>query len=393
MSKLVMNNKNALKLILLSIILCCSAIIYSEDKKNTKSPNTYKSIAAGYSHSLAIKSDGTLWTWGGNEFGQLGDGSKEDKDKPTQIGLETKWSKVYAGSQFSLALKSDGTLWSWGDNKYGSLGNGSTENQDQPAQVTTDTNWADIATSGATVLALKNDRTLWAWGYNEYGALGDGTNEHGNTPIQIGKDKDWVRISSAIASFAIKSNGTLWGWGKNSDSQLGDGTQDNKNTPIQIGKDKDWAEVAAGASAGFAIKKDGTLWAWGRSDAGLLGNEIERPVSYKKNPVKIGKVNTWSKVWTDGMHTFATRTDKTLWAWGAQMFSNLSAGDGTGKLPIYSTFPAKIGNDNNWLAVAPGSDHTLVLKADGALWVWGSNKHGQLGDGTKINKNTLIQIK
>jgi alpha-tubulin suppressor-like RCC1 family protein len=387
-------DKNIFSVIVLFFILCSSMIIIGEDKKNTKSLNTYKSIAAGENYTIVIKFNGTLWSWGENKESQLGNGTAENKDSPTQIGTETKWSKVYAGGVSCLALKSDGTLWAWGNNLYGQLGNGSTEKADKPIQVGTDTNWADISIGGATVLALKTDHTLWAWGYNEYGQVGDGTTENKKIPVQIGKDKDWVKISTVITSFAIKSNGTLWGWGRNSDAQLGDGTQDDKNKPTQIGKDTDWIEIAAGSNHTVAIKKDGSIWSWGRDGAGLLGNGVGEPGSFKKTPNKIGKLTTCAKVWTDAFHTFVLKADKTLWAWGAQqVFFNSTEGNGTGKLPVYNNFPTKIGNDNNWLTVSAAFDHMVALKTDGTLWAWGKNTYGQLGDGTKINRDIPVQIK
>ncbi len=141
-------------------------------------------VAAGFAHTVAIKTDGTLWAWGYNEYGQLGDGTWEDKNTPTQIGTDTDWEAVAAGDYHSLALKTDGTLWVWGNNGYGQLGDGTTVNKNIPTRIGIDTDWSAIAAGFYHTIALKSDDTLWAWGYNNYGQLGDGT-AWKDSPVQI----------------------------------------------------------------------------------------------------------------------------------------------------------------------------------------------------------------
>ena len=134
-------------------------------------------IAAGSYHTLAIKSDGTLWAWGYNYSGQLGDGTTSNKTTPVQIGTGTNWSQIAAGGYHTLAIKSDGTLWAWGYNSYGQLGDGASGGgnyKTTPVQIGTGTNWSQIAAGGYHTLAIKSDGTLWAWG-NYYGQLGDAT--------------------------------------------------------------------------------------------------------------------------------------------------------------------------------------------------------------------------
>src|SRR3990170_1798433 len=226
-------------------------------------------IAAGSYHTLAIKSDGTLWAWGYNYSGQLGDGTTSNKTTPVQIGTGTNWSQIAAGGYHSLAIKSDGTLWAWSGNSFGQLGDGTSRDyKTTPVQIGTGTNWSQIAAGDYHTLAIKSDGTLWAWGYNSYGQLGDGASGGGNyktTPVQIGTGTNWSQIAAGgYHTLAIKSDGTLWAWGGNSFGQLGDGTSsDYKTTPVQIGTGTNWSQIAAGGYHTLAIKSDRTLWAWG----------------------------------------------------------------------------------------------------------------------------------
>jgi alpha-tubulin suppressor-like RCC1 family protein len=193
-------------------------------------------VAAGPYHTLAIKSDGTLWGWGVNWGGQLGDGTTENKTVPTQIGTDSHWATVVAGGWHSLALKDDGTLWAWGINSNGQLGNGTVGgNSWSPVQIGSASDWAGVATGNSHVIAVKGNGTLWAWGNNYFGQLGDGTTVDRFTPVQIGSDNGWTTlIAGSSSSLALKGDGTLWGWGNNSYGQLGDGETGNRNAPVPI---------------------------------------------------------------------------------------------------------------------------------------------------------------
>ncbi len=174
----------------------------------------WSAIAAGGSHTVALKSDGTLWAWGDNDYGQLGDGTTTDKATPTQIGSATNWSAIAAGSRHTVGLKSDGTLWTWGRNPYGQLGDGTTVDKYSPTQVGSATNWSTVAAGRHHTASLTSDGTLWAWGRNDYGQLGDGTTASKNTPTQIGSATNWSAVAAGgHHTVAIKTDGTLWTWG------------------------------------------------------------------------------------------------------------------------------------------------------------------------------------
>lgn len=180
------------------------------------------------------------------------------------------------GAEYVVALKNDGTLWSWGYNALGGLGNGTSANQFLPTQVGTDNNWAKIAAGAYHTIAIKNDGTLWSWGGNFQGELGydTGSSIAQNTPIQIGASIDWSKIiAGTFHTIAIKNDGSLWAWGGNARGQLGDGTTVNKNTPIQIGNTTDWTNISGGGFHTLALTSNNFLYTCGANDYLQLGNE------------------------------------------------------------------------------------------------------------------------
>ena len=155
-----------------------------------------------------------LWTWGSNQYGQIGNGTKTAQavaNPPAQITPTMNWRKISCGYRHTCAIKNDGSLWAWGYNRDGQLGNGTTTDQTAPIQIGTSTDWKEISCGGTYTLALKTDGTLWAWGTNDNGQLGNGTTTKETIPIKIGIDTDWQKISCGYDhSLAIKNDGTLW---------------------------------------------------------------------------------------------------------------------------------------------------------------------------------------
>ena len=245
-------------------------------------------IAADTYHTIALKSDGTLWAWGQNGSGQLGDGTNTDKNAPVQIGTGTNWLSIAAGLYHTIALKSDGTLWAWGYNDWGQLGDGTNTDRWSPVQIGTGTNWLSIAAGEMHTIALKSDGTLWAWGRNGNGQLGNGTNTTKNAPVKIGTGTNWASIAAGHAhTIALKSDGTLWAWGWNIFGQIGDGTNTDRWSPVQIGTGTNWLSIAGGGYHTIALKSDCTLWAWGWNAYGQLGDGTN---TNKNAPVQIMSV-------------------------------------------------------------------------------------------------------
>jgi alpha-tubulin suppressor-like RCC1 family protein len=332
---------------------------------NWQSVSISKIGSAGF--TMALKDDGTLWSWGNNSAGQLGDGSYDSRRlAPLQIGAG--FQSVSVGANHTEAIKGDGTLWAWGWNAFGKLGDGTTHSTRLLVQVGTDADWLSVAAGGGHTVAIKKGGTLWAWGDNTYGNLGDGTNyPYSLKPEQIGANSWQSVVATEKANFAIRSDGTLWSWG---DAIPYHGVL---TVPVQIGTDSDWQSVSALKSV-LAIKKDGTLWAWGDNSAGQLGDGTK--IS-RTSPLQIGTAADWRSVATGFDHTVAIKKDGTLWVWGT------GPDMGTGP-DSYSLTPHQFGVASNWQSVSVGIFGTLALTNGGALWGWGGNSNGVLGNGTTI---------
>jgi alpha-tubulin suppressor-like RCC1 family protein len=246
-------------------------------------------IAAGDEFTVVVKSDGTVWAWGDNSVGQLGNGTTvANSIIPVQVSTLTGVTTVIAGSQYAAALKSDGTVWTWGMNSVGQLGNGTTTNSSIPVQVGGVSGITAIAGGDDFVVALKNFRsnsTAWAWGNNSSGQLGNGTMNNSLSPVQVsaltnvaaiaaGTDHTNVTAIEAGTDHVVimKSDGTVWAWGNNSNGQLGNGTTVNSSTPIQTSGMTGAAAIIAGLKYTLTLKNDGTIWAWGYNNAGQLGD-------------------------------------------------------------------------------------------------------------------------
>src|ERR1017187_3334127 len=236
-------------------------------------------ISTGLYHTIAVKNDGTVWTWGNNSYGQLGSGTTYDRLTPFSIIGVSSVVAVAAGQYHSLALTSGGIVWAWGYNGYGQLGDGTTTERTSPVQVILLTNVVAIAAGQNFSLALKSDGTVWTWGYGGYGQLGNGSTSSQSNIVSV------AGISSATSigagdnhSLAVLSNGSVWAWGYNGYGQLGDGTTTNEDSPIQVGTAvsgfSGFSVVAGGSNFSLAMQAGGTVWAWGDNTQGQFGDGI-----------------------------------------------------------------------------------------------------------------------
>ncbi len=343
-------------------------------------------VSGGWSHSAGLKTDGSLWTWGLNSYGQLGNGSSASCRTPVMAGRGTNWARVAVGGAHTLALENDGFLWVWGANGTGQLGNGSNQHAYAPVKITPESRWKEIAAGKSHSLGIQVDGSLWAWGRNAEGQLGDGTRASCNVPMPVGNEKDWRCVAAGEAhSIAVKENGSLWAWGSNELGQVGDGGQSDSLSPKRIGMEGVWITAAAGRWHTLAIRDDGSLWAWGANIWGQLGDGTK---VYKVSPVRVGKDGDWKMVSAGEYHSLALKTDGTLWSWGWNAFGQLGIG-----MTHDRRYPSCIGFDTNWSFISAGDHHSMAVKQNGTLWGWGYNGYGQVGDNTAEDRNTPVLLR
>ena len=337
-------------------------------------------VSTGGDHFVAVKTDGTLWVWGSNEFGQLGNGTSVSSTVPVQVNGDTDWVYAEAGEGHTIAIKANGTLWAWGLNETGQVGIASTMSTvPLPVQVGSDSDWNTVSCRGYTTMAVKNDGTLWGWGNNSSGQLGDNTFINRTAPVQIGTATNWKSVSSSFYhSAAVKTNGTLWTWGDNASGQLGNMMFNTPfYVPTQMGIETDWNLTAAGTENTVAIKNDGTLWAWGWNADGQLGNGNTTSLAVA---TPIGTGTNWQTVSSGLWVMLAIQEDGSLWGAGNNLNGQLGNGSQVSVVGLNM-----ITTDANWASVSSNGYMTSAIKTDGTLWTWGYNEGRILGNGSENN--------
>ena len=310
-----------------------------------------------------------LWSCGHNGYGNLAQNNRTQYSSPVQIP-GTNWTKIFAGTPHDVphvnAGKSDGTLWAWGRNNKGQLGQNDIVTRSSPVQIP-GTNWSEVRAGTYDNFALKTDGTLWAWGNNGYGELGQNSETEYSSPVQVGSDTTWTgQIQGDNMSVrSIKTDGTLWGWGRNNVGQLGQSsTNPGYSSPVQI-PGTTWSKVATGTHGNsIAIKTDGTLWAWGSNSYGALGQGQRAPSSYTESPVQIPGTN-WSTgeddIGCSGWGaSYAIKTDGTFWTWGDNYAGELGHNQG-GNPGDYSS-PVQVGSDTTFYTVKGSNFSSFTIK-------------------------------
>jgi alpha-tubulin suppressor-like RCC1 family protein len=327
-----------------------------------------------------------LWAWGDNSFGNLGTNNTSNYSSPiTTVAGETNWKQVSCGTWGTKAIKTDGTLWVWGQNTYGQLGDNTTISKLSPVTTTgtNSTNWKYVSSGYSHTAAIKTDGTLWVWGRNSVGELGTNNTSNYSSPITtVAGGTNWKQVSCGEENTAaIKTDGTLWVWGWNDSGKLGTNNTTNYSSPVTtVAGGTNWETVSCGATFTAAIKADGTLWTWGRNLVGQLG--VGTTTSSIVSPVTtVAGGTNWKQVSAGNFHAAAIKTDGTLWIWGANGSGQL----GTNNTTSYSSPVTTIAGGTNWKQVSTSNYFNSAIKTDGTLWVWGQNDFGQLGTNNTTN--------
>jgi alpha-tubulin suppressor-like RCC1 family protein len=342
-------------------------------------------LTANQNHSLALKSDGTVFGWGQNDSGELGDGTAANiRTTPVQAAGLTSMAVVSTGWYHSIGLKTDGTVWTWGYNGEGELGNGGTSQQPTPLQVSSLTGVVAVSAGARHSVVVKSDGTVWAWGQNSNGQLGDGTTGQRLSPVQAISIANVIAVAAGeFHTLALKSDGTVWAWGYNGYGELGDGTTTQRSSAVQVLGLTGVIAISAGSIHSLALKADGTVWAWGYDGNGELGDggttsapEIVRVV---------GLVDVIS-ISAGDSHSLAAKSDGTAWAWGYNNGGQLGIGN-----TIQQVIPQQVTGLTGILAVAAGLTHSNALKDDGTIWSWGDNTYGQFAEPTPASSTVPLQ--
>jgi alpha-tubulin suppressor-like RCC1 family protein len=340
--------------------------------------------------------------WGDNEYGNLGDGTFVQR--PAAVNVGSNVTQVAAGYDHSLAVISDGSVWSWGSNTFGQLGTGSAQSAASPQLVSGISGTiTKVATGWSHSLALGSDGTVWAWGDNQYGELGDGNLIQSNTPVKLVGLSNVTQIAAGDDwSLALRSDGTVWAWGNNLYNELGaqvPDVYDASDVPVQVAGLSGVTQIAAGASFGMAIQttvKLGflrhSLFTWGQEVWGQVGNgQLTDPESPGGviNPYQVTGIPAPAAIAAGTYSAMMVGTDGSVWGWGQNLFGNLGVGSGNGIL--YS--PTQTLNPGSGIIqLAAGYDYVLGLRSDGTVVAWGNNSNGQLGDGTTTTSVTPVQV-
>lgn len=341
--------------------------------------HTWKNIDAGFLHTCGIKSDNTIWCWGYNGQGQLGNNNTTQQTSPVTLTSGGAWKSVSAGRDYTCGIKTaGGQIFCWGTNALGQIAAGpEIGNRDAPDTVTGNATWTAISTAHRHSCGLQSDGSAWCWGYDSQQQLGNGaTSADQPSPVAVTGGSVWKAISNGIGhSCGIKSDDTIWCWGENSSGELGTGaTGAAQADPVALSGGGTWKQVSAGLTATCGIKTDDTAWCWGSDISGKLGNGAAGNATA---PAQVTGGGTWKNISMGFYNACGIKSDDTLWCWGDDGSGQLGNGATTGAQPD----PVAVTGGATWKSVSVSYFYACGIKSDNSAWCWGYDAQHQLGNG------------
>jgi len=341
-------------------------------------------VAAGGAFTLVVKSDGTLWAFGLNNNGQIGDNSTTTRKSPQQVAGLSNIQAVAAGGVHAMAQTTSGGLYVWGDNLYSQVGDGTTTDR-KTAVLLSLSNVTAIAAGEFHSLALTSSGDLYAWGRNNFGQIGNGTTTNVTAPTVV--------LTGVVAigagrnhSLAVKSDGTAWAWGVNGSGQLGNNTISTGATssPVQMQGITTASKAIGGEGHSFLILSDGTVKGAGENGAGQLGDttSTDRWIA-----ATVGSLSNVTQIASGLDHSFALLGDGSVWGWGENTGGQLGLGTSTD-----AHAPVEVTSLSSIAAIAAGWSHSIAVDPTGVVSTWGANSSSQLGDGTAKPRSTPLPI-
>jgi alpha-tubulin suppressor-like RCC1 family protein len=338
------------------------------------------------------------YAWGSNAYGQLGDNTVTSRSSPVSVaGGFTDWLSVSASTgsavsngNHSLGVRANGSLWAWGSNANGRLGDNTATDRSSPVSVVGGfTDWISASAGNSHSLGVRANGSLWAWGIGGSGRLGDNTVTTRSSPVSVvGGFTDWISASAGSShNLGVRANGSLWAWGSNSSGQLGDDTATTRSSPVSVvGGFTDWISASAGYVHNLGVRANGTLWAWGNNALAQLGDDT---ITSRSSPVSVvGGFTDWIQASGGRFHSLGVRANGTLWAWGSGSNGRLGTNNTAGRSSPVSV----VGGFTDWIQASAGPGCSSAVRANGTLWAWGLNAQGQLGDNTTTNRSSPVSV-
>ncbi|MCL2544277.1 MAG: putative Ig domain-containing protein, partial [Nocardioidaceae bacterium] len=351
----------------------------------TRAAAPVQAVAGGKS-SCRISADTTLWCWGYDESGELGDGGPLAVDPPGVLApvqiVNKLWTQLTIGGSslpnhsHACALReSQGFGQCWGGDEDGELGIGGGNSMTAPTTIAGGHLWNELSAGWTNTCGVTTGGALYCWGDDAFGQ--SATRVNTNVPTRVGTSTAWDQVSSgSTSSCGIRTAGSLWCWGMDARGQLGTGSRTDTDVPTRVGTATSWSQVSVGDGYACAVRTDGTVWCWGSSTSGQLGNgvDVNDPTKDVLAPRQVGAGTNWAQVSAGGGHTCAVTTAGTAWCWGQN--SNGELGDGSISPDV--TSPVQVGTGADWTSISGGYDDTCGVEA-GLVECWGSNEKGKLG--------------